>query len=169
MATQELKSAEVTNLDAVPSVKNNVMNSGARLRRYFATDEVGVGDVGSTYRMVRVRASDIIHRLEYASDDENASVTYNCGLYDVNDAAVEDADFFASALAVGAGAKVRTDITQESAVVPIENMGKQLWEQLALTDTPANREKLFDIYFTSAGAATTGSSLAVWVELARQE
>jgi len=169
MATQELKSAGVTNLDATPSVKNNVQNNGARLRRYFATDEVGVGDVGSTYRMIRVRASDIIHRLEYASDDENASVTMNVGLYDVNDDAVEDADFFASALATGAGAKARTDITSESAVVPIEDQGKALWEQLSLTDTPANREKLFDIYGTSAGAATTGSSLSMWVELARQE
>lgn len=167
MAAENLKSADITNLDADPRAAVNVRNNGSRLRRFFATDEAAGGDAGSTYRLIRVRATDIIHRVEFASDDLGTNVTLDVGLYDVTDAAVEDADFFASAIDVGAAAVARTDISYESGVRNIGNGGKMLFQELGLSDTPANRAKEFDVYCTSAVASATGT-ISVWVEVARE-
>lgn len=163
MATEALKSQIVTDQDASPVVFVDPIETGGRVRAAFATLEAAGGDAGSTYRLVRLPAYARITRVEIATDDLGTGLTLNVGLYDVDDAALEDADFFASALDVATAAVARTDITYESGVVAIENAGKPLWEQLGLSDTPENRNKLLDIYATSVSSAATGS-IALWVE-----
>ncbi len=164
MAAENLKSAAITNLDATPAVKVNVFDAGATVRRAFATDEAAGGDAGSTYRMIRLPGRAVVHRVELATDDLGGTTAgLDVGLYDVADDAVEDADFFASDVDVGAAAVARTDITYESGVVAIEDAGKQIWEQLGLTDTPENRQKEFDVYCTSINVAVTGT-ISLWVE-----
>lgn len=163
MTAETLKSALVTNLDATPRGVNSRLVQDGTVRAYFATDEAAGGDAGSTYRMIRVRGRDRITRLEIATDDLGDG-TLNVGLYDVGDSAVEDADFFASALDVNSAAVSRTDITYESGVIAIENAGKAIWEQLSLDDTPENRAKEFDIYCTSVTAAATGT-ISMWCEV----
>ena len=162
MAVENLKSSIVTDLDASPPVKINALETGGRVRAAFATDEVG-GDATSTYRMIRLPGRARVTRVEFASDDLGTGCTMDVGLYDVADAAVEDADFFASAVDVATAAVARTDVTYESGVVAIENAGKALWEQLGLSDTPANRQKDFDILLTANAAAVAGT-VSVWVE-----
>ncbi len=163
MATEALKSTAVTNADATPIVKSSQLELGGSVRAAFATLEAAGGDAGSTYRFIRLPARARVTRVEYASDDQGIGATLNVGLYDVEDEAVEDADFFASALDVATAAVARTDITYESAIIAAENAGKALWEQLGLADNVDNKSKEFDIYVTSAGAAITGT-VSLWVE-----
>lgn len=163
MAAENLKSTQVTTLDATPAGRQSTLENGGRVLAAFATLETAGGDAGSTYRMIRLPGEARVTRVEFASDDLGTGCTVNIGLYDVADAAVEDADFFASAVDVATAAVPRTDVTYESAVVAIEDRGKALWEQLGLDDTPENRAKEFDIYLTSVSAATTGT-VSVWAE-----
>lgn len=161
MAAENLKSTLLTNKDASPIVLSNPDQDGGKVRSHVATVEAAGGDAGSTYRLIRIRGDDRVDRLELATDDLGTSVTLNVGLYDVTDGAVEDADFFASAVDVATAAVGRTEITYESAVVAIENAKKLVFEQLSLADTPENRSRLFDIYATSVTAAATGT-ITMW-------
>lgn len=165
MAAENLKSTEVTNADASPVVYNDTQNVQGKVYFAVATLETAGGDAGSTYRFVRLPADAIVKRVEFACDDTGDG-TLNVGLYDVTDGAVEDADFFASALATGT-AIARTDISYESGVRIIEDAGLQLWEELNLTDNAANRGKEFDVYATSVTNAATGT-VTIWVEYVRE-
>ncbi len=168
MAAENLKSTLVTNKDASPIVLSNPDQDGGKVRAFCATLEAAGGDAGSTYRFIRIRGDDRVIRLEYACDDLGTGATLNVGLYDVTDGAVEDADFFASALDVSTAAVARTDITYESAVVAIENAKKLVFEQLGLTDTPENRSRIFDVYATSVDAAVTGT-ITMWLEIVNND
>lgn len=161
MAAENLKATQVTNADATPKVWNNTQDVRARVYVAQATIEAAGGDAGSTYRFIRLPANAVVHRVEWASDDTGDG-TINVGLYDVTDGAVEDADFFASALATGT-AIARTDISYESGVRIIEDAGKELWDELNLTETEAVRAKEFDVYATSVTNVATGT-MSVWVE-----
>ena len=160
MAAENLKSTPVTNADASPIVFNNALVEKGRVYSSVATIEAAGGDAGSTYRMIRLPSSARVTRLEFASDDLGTGLTVNIGLYDVAADAVEDADFFASAVDVATAAVARTDVTYESGVVAIENAGKALWEQLGLSADPYTD---FDIYVTSVSAAATGT-MTIWAE-----
>lgn len=162
MAAENLKSTPLTNADASPVVFNNPRVTDARLKVKVGTVEAAGGDAGSTYRLVRVSARDRIDRVELATDDLGTGVTLDVGLYDVTDGAVEDADFFASAVDVASAAVARTDISYQSGVRTINDVGQTLYEELGLSDTPANRERVFDVYATSGVAAATGT-ITVWV------
>lgn len=165
MAAENLKSTEVTNADATPVVYNDTQNVQGKVYHAVGVVEAAGGDAGSTYKFVRLPADAIVKRVEFACDDTGDG-TINLGLYDVTDAAVEDADFFASALATGT-AIARTDVSYESAVRAIDDAGLQLWEELSLTDNATNRGKEFDVYGTSVTNAATGT-MAVWVEYVRE-
>lgn len=163
MAAENLKSTVLTNADASPVVLTNVGIQGGTTRLAVATLEAAGGDAGSTYRFVRLPAYARVHRVELASDDLGTGLTLNVGLYDVTDSAVEDADFFASAVDVATAAVARTDISYESGIRKIEDAGLMLFEELDLADTAANRAKEFDVYATSVSSAATGT-ISVWVE-----
>lgn len=161
MATEALKSALLTNKDASPTVYSNADADGGKVQVVFATDETAGGDAGSTYRMVRLPSHARVLRVELAADDLSASgATLDVGLWDVAAGALEDADFFASAVDVATAAVARTDVTYESGVIDIANAGKMIWEQLGLSADPGTD---FDVYLTSGTAATTGT-VSVWVE-----
>jgi hypothetical protein len=63
---------------------------------------------------------------------------------------VQDADFFASALVLNAGAINGTDVLHEAAVFTIANSGKELWDALGLTSDPS---VFYDVTMTLTGAA----------------
>lgn len=163
MATEALKSTQLSNADASPVVFNSNIDVGGYLRSKVATVEAAGGDAGSTYRLVRLQANWRVHRVELATDDLGTGLTLNVGLYDVTDDGVEDADFFASALDVASAAVGRTDISYQSGVRTINDVGQTLREELGLSDTAANRAKLLDVYATSVSSAATGT-ITVWVE-----
>lgn len=161
MAINNRKSSNLTNLDAALKIYPNRFDNGYYSRNAFGLVEAVADDIGSVYRLIRVPSRAVIKRLELASDDLGTSVTTNVGLYAADDGAVVDADFFASAVDVATAAVARTDITYESGIVDLADQGKQLWEQLGLTEDPG---VFYDISAVVAGGAATGT-YALWADV----
>lgn len=159
MAVVTQKSTSITNLDA--GDLNPDYKSRGVLREAVDTIELANGDsIASTYRMFRVwsgwRVSDII----VDSDDIGTTTAGDIGLYRTNadGGAVVDADFFASALVLNAGALSNSNVTHESAVVDVANKGKRLWEQLGLTADPG---LWYDVTLTLTAAADAAGTFTL--------
>lgn len=164
MAVVNTKSTSITNLDA--GDLNPDYKSRGVLREAVDTLETVNGDsIGSTYRTVRLwsgwRVSDVI----IDSDDIGATTAADVGLYRTaaDGGAVVDADFFASALVLNAGALSGSNVTHESAVVDIANKGKRLWEQLGLTADPG---LWYDLALTLTAAADAAGTITTRVRFA---
>lgn len=161
MAVVATKSTYVTNADATPVDLNPSYQNGT-IREQVATIETTSGDsIGSTYRLLRVFSGWRISDLLIDADDIGTTTIADVGLYDVaslNGGAVVDADFFASALVLNAGALANTNITHESAVVDIANKHKRLWEQLGLSTDPG---KWYDIALTLTAAADAAATVTL--------
>lgn len=153
MAVVNVKSTQVTNADASQQSLGKQLNQGGRLRSKCDTLAVTSGDsAASVFRFFRIKSSDRVVELIMDSDDIGTTTTYDLGLYRTaaDGGAVVDADFFASAVVVNAGALSHQHVTRESAVVDIINKGKALWEQLGLTADP---QLYYDLAATLVGAA----------------
>lgn len=164
MAVVNTKSTSITNLDA--GDLNPDYKSRGVLREAVDTLETVNGDsIGSTYRTVRLwsgwRVSDVI----IDSDDIGATTAADVGLYRTaaDGGAVVDADFFASALVLNAGALSGSNVTHESGVVDIANKGKRLWEQLGLTADPG---LWYDLALTLTAAADAAGTITTRVRFA---
>jgi hypothetical protein len=159
MAVVNQKSDVITKLDAFPVQNVASFMNGAPLREFIATREIANGDsVGSTYRMVRVPSWLRVSELLVDSDDIGTTTAADIGLYrTAADQAklslanpVVDADFFASALVLNAGALANSQAAHESGVVDLPNYGKRIWEQLGLSEDPRID---YDVVLTLTGAA----------------
>lgn len=164
MAVVNTKSTSITNLDA--GDLNPDYKSRGVLREAVDTLETVNGDsIGSTYRTVRLwsgwRVSDVI----IDSDDIGTTTAADVGLYRTaaDGGAVVDADFFASALVLNAGALSGSNVTHESGVVDIANKGKRLWEQLGLTADPG---LWYDLALTLTAAADAAGTITTRVRFA---
>jgi len=141
MATEAIKSQQITNATATPNVPNPAYQDGGRVRvkRASWTNVLTVADAGSTYRLFKVRSNDSVKSVVVDNATQGGACTADIGLYAVNKdgsiGAVVDADFFASALPMTAN--VNVNITRENgATITSGNMEKRLWEQLGLTVDP---------------------------------
>ena len=158
MAVVAVKSTLVTNADALPAVLNNPRVDGGFERIEVATVAITSGDdIASTYRMFRVPSNAVMTDLRIYSPDIGTTTISDIGLYRTakDGGAVQDADFFASALSLKDGALNGTDVLHEAAVFTIDNSGKELWEALGLTSDPA---VFYDVALTlTAAADATGT------------
>lgn len=153
MAVEARKSSLVTNADAVPAVLNNPRVDGGFERIEVATVAVTNADsTGSTYRMFRVPSNAVMTDLRIYSPDIGTTTIADIGLYRTakDGGAVQDADFFASALSLKDGALNGVDVLHEAAVFTIANSGKELWDALGLTSDPS---VFYDVTLTLTGDA----------------
>jgi len=153
MAVEARKSSLITNADSVPVVLNNPRVDAGFERVSVATVSVTNADsVGSTYRMSRVPSNALVSDLRIYAPDIGTTTAADIGIYRTakDGGAVVDADFFASALVLNAGALNGTDVLHESAVFTIANSGQELWQALGLTSDPS---VFYDITMTLTGAA----------------
>lgn len=167
MATEALKSTQVTNADASPATLNSGAVAGGYLRELIGVVEVTNGTTtGSTYRMVRVNSSDRISRILLSCDDIGTTLTADCGIYQTaaNGGAVVDADCFASAVSLKDGALTNSDITHESGVWDIANEHYRVWQVLGLSSDP---KREYDIVLTSTANADAGGTISLKVQLQR--
>lgn len=161
MAVVNTKSTSVTNADASTQALGKQLNQGGRLREKCETVEVANGDsANSTYRFFRIKSGDRVSDLIMDSDDIGTTTTYDLGLYRnaADGGAVVDADFFASAVVVNAGALSNQLVARESGVVDIANRHKAIWEQLGLTSDPRID---YDVVATLVGAADGAGTLTL--------
>ena len=158
MAVVAVKSTLVTNADALPAVLNNPRVDGGFERIEVATAAITSGDsIASTYRMFRVPSNAVMTDLRIYSPDIGTTTISDIGLYRTakDGGAVQDADFFASAVSLKDGALNGTDVLHEAAVFTIDNSGKELWEALGLTSDPS---VFYDVALTlTAAADATGT------------
>lgn len=153
MAVEARKSTLVTNADATPVVLNSPRVDGGSERVEVSTVEIVNADsVGSTYRMFRVPSNAVMTDLRIYAPDIGTTTATDIGLYRTakDGGAAQDADFFASAVVLNAGAVNGTDVLHESAVFTIANSGKELWDALGLTSDPG---VFYDVTMTLTGAA----------------
>lgn len=159
MAVVTQKSTSITNVDA-GDLNPNYKSRGV-LREAVDTIELANGDsIGSTYRMFRVWSGWRVSDLIVDSDDIGTTTAGDIGLYRSNadGGAVVDADFFASALVLNAGALSGSNVTHESGVVDVANKGKRLWEQLGLTADPGY---WYDVVLTLTAAADAAGTFTL--------
>ena len=158
MAVVAVKSTLVTNADALPAVLNSPRVDGGFERIEVATVAITSGDTtASTYRMFRVPSNAVMTDLRIYSPDIGTTTIADIGLYRTakDGGAVQDADFFASALSLKDGAINGTDVLHEAAVFTIANSGKELWDALGLTSDPS---VFYDVALTlTADADATGT------------
>lgn len=161
MATENVKSAAITNRDATPSVANNAQ--GGIMRQVWGTAEAAAaGDAGSTYRLCSIPSNARGITVILATDDLGTTATLDVGLYQTtaNGAAVVDADFFASAVNANTAAVAETIVSHESGVYGVEDIEKPLWEALGLS---ADSTREYDVVVTSAGDIDAAGTITVKV------
>ena len=158
MAVVAVKSTLITNADATPAVLNSPRVDGGFERIEVATAAITSGDnTGSTYRMFRVPSNAVMTDLRIYSPDIGTTTIADIGLYRTakDGGAVQDADFFASALSLKDGALNGVDVLHEAAVFTIANSGKELWDALGLSADPS---VFYDVALTlTADADATGT------------
>lgn len=158
-------SASITNRNATPRVLNNARLTGAPLMS--ATERVvltnGVDGVASIHRLFEIPANAVISRVFVSAPDIGTTTVTDVGLYrtTADGGAVVDADFFASAYVLNAGAVDNVDITRESTVITPANRHQAVWQILALTADPQVR---YDVALTLTGAADGTGSVDVTVQ-----
>ena len=153
MAVEARKATLITNADASPVVLNNPRVDGGFERIEVATVEIVNADsIASTYRMFRLPSNAVVTDLRIYSPDIGTTTVADIGLYRTtkDGGAVQDADFFASAVVLNAGALNGVDVLHEAAVFTIANSGKELWDALGLTSDP---RVFYDVALTLTGAA----------------
>jgi hypothetical protein len=137
MAT--LKSTQVTNLDAVPLVREpSHRDSGMLQESTSAIVTAAAQPAADILHMVKVPSNARVSQVLLSNPTAAVAGAVDCGLYTKGvdgTYTVVDADFFASAQALTA-ALVNSDITHESGVYTTANTEKALWEALGLTADP---------------------------------
>lgn len=164
MAVLHYKSTAITNATAQPTTPTSVRIANGNLMESQGFAGVVSGDsAGSTYRVFRLRSSDRISLIRMYAPDIGTTTAADLGLYDksdVNTGAVVDADFFASAVVLNAGALNGSDLTFEAAAAGglITNAEKRIWECLGLAADPF---KEYDVALTLTGAADAAGTVLV--------
>lgn len=144
MAVVDLASAELTNINADPIVREDIRHTHGRIRIKSAIIESASGDTdASIYRFFRVRSSDSIKSIKCFHDDIANGTDWECGLYTISGGAVVDADLYADgftlATAVPAIPHALADAPYlelrfgDVTTAAINDINNQVWEDLGLT------------------------------------
>lgn len=164
MAVVTVKSTQITNRDATPSVLNTGRTAGARLSHKRATVSIANGDsVGSTYRLFDIPSNAVVVSVRLSSPDIGTTTTTDVGIYQntANGGAVVDADHFGSAVSLSGGAINKSDITHEAAVYTLANGEKPLWEALGLS---VDSQRTYDVVLTLTGAADAAGTVLAEID-----
>jgi hypothetical protein len=163
MAVVTTKSGSVTNRDATPRVLVDSNLAGGRMKEWAGTIETtGTDSAGSKYILCSgVPSSARVSQVLLSCDGNNTNGTVDIGVYKstADGGAVVDADFFASAQAIGTIQK-HLDVTYESGVYGIEDIEKPLWQALGLTSDP---NLLYDIVATIVTADDAADTVSLIV------
>lgn len=161
MATEDLKSTNITNRDAKTP---NASHHGGFLREAVGTVEMTTADAGSTYRMCQVPSNCRISEIRLYSDDVGAAGAVHIGIYrtTADGGAAVDADCFATAVDINTAALNGSVVTYEAGLstAQIDDIEKPLYEQLGLSADPGI---MYDVVITSSTAAGTGGTLSLRV------
>jgi hypothetical protein len=155
MATVNLKSNIVTNLDATPKVLNSLNIMGAVLREQVATVEIAAGDDNtSTYRLGRVHSSWRISELTMFNDAIQSGSDFDLGLYATAEdgGSAVDANAYSDAVTLVSGSLVGVqNLFEAGSPKGVEDIEQAVWQDAGLTADPG---VWYDVVLTST---TVGS------------
>jgi hypothetical protein len=161
MATEALKSNQITNRDATPRVPNLSLTEGGFCREDidYVTTTSGVTS-GSTYRIANVPSAARVSQILFYAGAMTAGA-FDVGVYrnTADGGAVVDADFFASAVSA-ASAVEGTDITNESSTYTLDKRIQPLWQAIGMSADPGGT---LDIVCTSTATITAGAKLGLLI------
>ena len=177
MAVVDLLSAEITNLDASPTVVNGAINWHGRLRIKSAIVVMASGDTdASVYRFVRVKSTDSLKSIKLFHDSITGASDIDCGLYTIDSGAVVNlgtsavdlyADGFTMAVLLPAIPHVLAETPYlelrfgDSTTSAINDINNRVWEDLGATvDTGLS----YDLCLTGNTVGSTGGTMAMLVE-----
>lgn len=158
MAVVNLKSQQLTDMDAVPHVAVNSYQATGQLRDSVGSIAVTSGDsIASTYRLARVPSNARMSSLTLATT-AITTCAGDVGLYRTTDdgGLVVDADFFGAAQTLAA-ASAGLNVIGGNIITPI-NRTRRLWDLIGLTADPVT---YYDIVITLTAAAGSAGSVAV--------
>jgi len=164
MAVVTVKSAAITNRDAVPKVSSNGRITGAPILRSSGLVAAASGDnIGSKYIFCSVPSNSVVSDVKLTTADIGTTGTIDIGLYKstIDGGGVVDADFFGSAVVVNAGALAKVSYVHESTVYAYTDIEKPLWLALGLTVDPG---LLYDVVATTTGTMDGAGTLLLEVE-----
>ncbi len=164
MAVVSRKSGPITDRAATPQVMADHKKAGGFLREACGTLEtVNADSIGSIYRFCEIPSGARVSDIKLSADDIGATTAADFGLYrtTADGAAVVDADFFASAVVLNAGALNSSLIGHESGVFDIDDTEKRVWEALGLASDPNIN---YDVAATLTGAADAAGTISVKVQ-----
>lgn len=153
----DIDSTLISNRAATPRVANDPWTDAQIKSTGSGIIEVSTAtDAADELRFCRVKSNAVVRSVIVSSDAAITSGAMDIGVYRTDDdgGAVVDADFFASALAVGAGL-TKSDQTHESGVYGIEDRNKPLWEALGLTEDSQVWYDIVGTVTTDMGASGT--------------
>lgn len=165
MAVVTTKSGAITNRDASPKVlSNSIISKGAIIEAVGTIETTGSDSAGSKYIFAQIPSHARVSAVYLSCDGNNTNGAGDIGLYKSTDAggAVVDADFFASAQAIGTALK-NSDVTHESGVYGIEDIEKPLWEALGLSEDP---NLIYDVVMTITTADDAADTVSLKVQYA---
>jgi hypothetical protein len=174
MTTEALKSASITDADASPVVRESagIGGRGVQMQKGDYITTTSGKTVGSTYRLVRIKSTDVVKGLWLETAAMGGSSAADFGLYysDTADgtspanvaasATPISAAFFASAVSL-VSALGKTDILNESGTYTVDKRNKPIWEAAGLSSDPGG---FFDIVATTTATITTGALMGISVE-----
>lgn len=164
MAVVTTKSTQITNRDAQPRVLSNARVSKGDVTHARGVVAIANGDSATSKLLFcSIPSNAVPMSVRVSSPDIGTTTAMDLGLYrnTADGGAVVDADFFASALALNAGALSKSEALYESGVVTIANGEKPLWELLGLSADP---NVIYDVVGTLTGAADAAGSVLVEVD-----
>jgi hypothetical protein len=145
----------LTNSYATPLVANVAGADSANTliwSAYCAIPAVATDLAGSIYRFGRVKSSDVIHGISFASTALTAGAL-SLGLYTPNTGAVVSVALFATSVNC-ASAVVVTE--ERYTNLALTTAGKRVWELLGLSSDPV---LVYEVAATSTTAATAAGTL----------
>lgn len=161
MAVVTKKSGPVTNRDATPRVAVQGNLVGGRVCESVGTIETtGTDSAGSKYILCAgIPSSSRVTEVLLSCDGNNTNGAMDIGIYKStgDGGAVVDADFFASAQAIGT-ILTNSNVAHESGVYNIDDLEKPLWEALGLTADPG---LLYDVVATITTADDSADTITL--------
>lgn len=163
MAVVTTKATAISNRDSDPVVLSDANISRGHLKEAVGTIETNGDDsANSKYVFASIPSNARVSAVLLSCDGNNTDGAGDIGLYRTTDdgGAVVDADFFASAQALGT-ALTNSDVTHESGVYGIEDIEKPLWEALGLSEDP---NLLYDVVMTLTTADDSADTISLKIQ-----
>lgn len=166
MATEALKSTNITNRDATPPVLNSPFTERCRLTIVsgFCTSTAAIG-VGSTYRLCSIpsncRVSDVLLH-NTALNAAATTPTGNIGIYrsTKDGGAVVDADFFSADFNLATVHNGRNGISDDSATYSITKQEQPIWQAVGMSSDPKSD---LDVVVTLTAVGDTAGTIQAQV------